>query len=141
MRVGSVCAHPTYNDKNPPSGVFLIPINNIPFLKSILHLPICSHINRGHPNHIKHVWYLGFKSGWWRLYDYVSTLTIVNARPQNSCCMAPLDSEDGGNCFMTFCSNTTVCMCRKHITTVRRKRSAGVKSPQFWTYRVSAQSC
>ncbi len=31
-----VCTHPPYNDKNPPSVFFFIPINNIPFLKSSL---------------------------------------------------------------------------------------------------------
>ncbi len=34
MCVGSVCTHPPYNDKNPPSGFYLIPKNNIPFFKS-----------------------------------------------------------------------------------------------------------
>ncbi len=34
MCVGSVCTHPSYNDKNPPSGFLKIPIFKIPFLKS-----------------------------------------------------------------------------------------------------------
>ncbi len=33
MSVGSVCTHPSYNDKNPPS-VFINPYFKIPFLKS-----------------------------------------------------------------------------------------------------------
>ncbi len=63
------------------------------------------------------------------VYDYASTFTIANARPQNNC-TAPLDSEDGGNCFLRFCSNT-VLKCRKHITTIWTKRSARVKLPPF----------
>ncbi len=31
MCVGSVFTQPPYNNKNPPSGIFLMPINNIPF--------------------------------------------------------------------------------------------------------------
>ncbi len=31
MCVGSVCTHPSYNDKNPPSGFFKIPILKSPF--------------------------------------------------------------------------------------------------------------
>ncbi len=34
MCVGSVCTHPSYNDKNPPSIFFLNPYFKIPFLKS-----------------------------------------------------------------------------------------------------------
>ncbi len=34
MYVGSVCTHPSYNDKNPPSVFFLNPYFKIPFLKS-----------------------------------------------------------------------------------------------------------
>ncbi len=30
----AVCTQPPYNDKNPPSVIFLIPINNVTFLKS-----------------------------------------------------------------------------------------------------------
>ncbi len=31
MCVGSVCTHPSYNDKNPPSGFLKIPILKSPF--------------------------------------------------------------------------------------------------------------
>ncbi len=34
MCVGSVCTHPSYNDKNPPSVFFFNPYFKIPFLKS-----------------------------------------------------------------------------------------------------------
>ncbi len=31
MCVGSMCTHPSYNDKNPPSGFLKIPILKSPF--------------------------------------------------------------------------------------------------------------
>ncbi len=36
--------------------------------------------------------------------DYISTFTIANAWPQNSCSTGPLGSGDGGNGFLKFCS-------------------------------------
>ncbi len=34
--------------------------------------------------------------------DYVSTFTIANVRPQNSCCTGPLDSGDGGHAVVAL---------------------------------------
>ncbi len=40
MCVGSVCTQPPYNDKDPPS-VFLISLNNFPFLKPFSDACLC----------------------------------------------------------------------------------------------------